>query len=222
MKSSKNKPDTKNKIILFDFDGVIVDSFDIAFEVQKIVHPGLTKDDYRGFFNGNVNDWTDGFSLERDEAEKINQEFWRLYIPRMNQVKVVAGIKDIIVELDKIYNLIIVSSCMTSSIRELMKRYDMVSHFDEIMGNDVHTSKIEKIRMVFEKHNVEPDNCVFVTDTLGDIKEATFTEVKSIGVAWGFQDKENLLKGDPFRIAEKPEELISIISEYFRNEKSRA
>jgi len=40
------------KTILFDFDGVIVDSFQPAFEVSRILRPWMdfTKDDYRKCF----------------------------------------------------------------------------------------------------------------------------------------------------------------------------
>ena len=46
----------KEKIIIFDFDGVIVDSFDIAFKVNKLSRPALTKKSYRAKFNGNIAD----------------------------------------------------------------------------------------------------------------------------------------------------------------------
>jgi beta-phosphoglucomutase-like phosphatase (HAD superfamily) len=53
----ESKGKIKNgKIVLFDFDGVIVDSFKPAFEVQKMIRPGInfSEDDYRKFFEGNV------------------------------------------------------------------------------------------------------------------------------------------------------------------------
>jgi phosphoglycolate phosphatase len=75
------------------------------------------------------------------------------------------------------------------------------------MGNDVHKSKIEKIKMVFAKYNIGPENCVFVIDTLGDIKEATETGVKSLAVSWGFHNRETLLLGNPYKIIDRPEDL---------------
>ena len=46
----------KEKIIIFDFDGVIVDSFAVAFETNKLARPTLTRERYRSKFNGNIND----------------------------------------------------------------------------------------------------------------------------------------------------------------------
>jgi phosphoglycolate phosphatase len=204
-----------NKIILFDFDGVIADSFNIAFEVQKIVHPGLTLDGYRNFFDGNVNDWSRDFLTSEEEVKKINQKFTDIYIPRMKNIKIIEGIRETIIELEKSYKLVIISSSITSPIDNWLKKNNIANHFDLIMGNDIHTSKVEKIKMIFEKYKAGPENCVFITDTIGDMKEASHMGIKSIGVAWGFQDKEKLIKEKPFAIAEKPEDLVLVIKEYF-------
>jgi phosphoglycolate phosphatase-like HAD superfamily hydrolase len=83
------------------------------------------------------------------------------------------------------------------------------------MGNDVHASKVEKIRMVFSKYNTDAEHCVFVTDTLGDIREANVLNVKSIGVSWGFHEKERLEIGNPFKIIYKPGELLRVINDAF-------
>jgi len=46
---------TKDKFILFDFDGVIADSFSAAFAVNKKVFPSITEQEYRDRFLGNIN-----------------------------------------------------------------------------------------------------------------------------------------------------------------------
>jgi len=132
----------------------------------------------------------------------------------MKKIKTIRGIKTVIRELGKKYILVIISSTISSPIRDFMDRHNLSLFFNKIMGNDVHNSKCEKIRMIFDEYKIKPDDCILITDTLGDIREAATMKVKSIGVTWGFQKKENLLKGNPFRIAEKPRELDSIVSEY--------
>jgi phosphoglycolate phosphatase len=97
-----------------------------------------------------------------------------------------------------------------------MGKNGLISYFDEVMGNDIHNSKIVKIKMVFSKHNARPNDCVFITDTLGDMREAASCDVSSIGVTWGYHKKENLLKGNPYQIAENPENLHEIITNYFK------
>ena len=41
------------KALVFDFDGVIHDTFDIAFAAHKAIHPNRTEEEHRSFFDGN-------------------------------------------------------------------------------------------------------------------------------------------------------------------------
>jgi phosphoglycolate phosphatase-like HAD superfamily hydrolase len=209
----KEEADDK-KIVLFDFDGVIADSFQAAFAVHKMISPHIVEDDYRGWFEGNINNWRE---TADPGTHRSDIDFFTEYLPKMkNEVKMVPGILEIIKNLSRSYALIIVSSTITSPIREFMEQHEAAQYFTEIMGNDVHQSKVEKMKMVFAKYKVSPEQCVFITDTLGDLKEASEAKVDAIGVSWGFQNKETLLKGNPLYIVEKPEELPTAILNSFR------
>lgn len=207
---------TKNKFILFDFDGVIADSFRLAFEIQKIICPHLTEDIYRKLFEGNINDWEESINVHTEEC-RHNVDFFTEYVPRMKKkVQIVPGIKEVIIELEKSYKLIVISSTITSPIQEFLEEHDLANHFAQIMGNDVHKSKIEKMKMVFEEYSVEAESCVFITDTLGDMHEAEKMEVGAIGITWGFHTPETLRRGKPFRLVEKPNELLTAVADYFK------
>ena len=208
----------KRKIILFDFDGVIADSFNIAFELNKIIDPKIiTRKDFQDLFNGNINDWVKDTSYGEEEIKRINDEFFARYIPQMKKVKMFSGMKEVIIELAKTYTLLIVSSTIISPIRDFLKRNNILSYFDNIVGsNFVDANKTERMKMVFKKYRVVPKDCVFITDTLGDIREAASLGVQSVGVSWGFQKKENLLRGKPISIAKKPKDLLEIVSNYLK------
>lgn len=206
----------KKKFILFDFDGVIADSFRPAFEIQKIICPHLTEDIYRKRFEGNINDWEEPINIHTEEC-RHDIDFFTEYIPRMKkEVQIVPGIKEIIIELEKNYTLIVISSTITSPIQEFLEGHDLANHFAQVMGNDVHTSKVEKMKMAFEKYDIEPKNCVFITDTLGDMHEAKKMSVGAIGITWGFHTPETLQRGKPFRLVEKPSDLLTAVANYFK------
>jgi len=61
----------------------------------------------------------------------------------------------------------------------------------------------------------EPGNCVFVTDTLGDMREAAEVGISSIAVSWGFQKHATLEQGKPFRVVDKPADLATAVRAYF-------
>ncbi len=207
----------KRKIVFFDFDGVIADSFSIAFEINKIIDPNIvSENDYRKLFDRNIAEWAVN-SNPKEELDKISREFFKKYIPQMKNVKIFPAMKKVIAKLGKIYTLFIISSTITSPIRDFLERNNILSYFNDILGSKfIDTNKTERIKTVFKNYGVGAKDCVFITDTLGDIREAASVGVQSIGVTWGFQKKENLIKGNPLRIAEKPEELFDIVSNYFK------
>ena len=203
--------------ILFDFDGVIVDSFCIAFETRKLLCPDITENQCRRCFEGNVNDWESSFNIHTDACQHNAVEFDPLYKKRLKtEARIVPGIEAEIAKLEKEYRLLVVSSSISSAIREFLEDHRLANRFVDILGKEVHKSKVEKIKMIFQKYETAADDCIFITDTLGDIREATQVGVSSIGVTWGFHTPETLQQGNPFRLVEHQEKLSPAVSDYFQ------
>ena len=214
---NKAIPAVKDNFILFDFDGVIADSFAPAFEIQKMICPALDEDSYRRRFEGNINDWEDPINTHTAEC-RHDIDFFVEYIPRMrNEVQIKPGMTEVITQLGKEYTLVMISSTITSPIQEFMEKHNLASHFVEIMGNDVHTSKVEKIKTVFGRYGTSAGNCLFITDTLGDMREADKMGVGTIGVTWGFHASETLQRGGPFCLVGEPQFLPNAVADYFAN-----
>jgi phosphoglycolate phosphatase len=119
--------------------------------------------------------------------------------------------QDVVKKLAESYTLIIVSSTTSDLIKEYLKSRELDNYFTEIMGNDIHKSKITKIEMALSKYGMSKDDCVFITDTLGDIKEAHHVGIKAIAVTWGYQAKETLELGQPSMVVDTPTELLASI-----------
>ena len=205
----------EKQYILFDFDGVIADTFKAGYETARAICPHTTENDYRRRFEVNINSWQE--NNEHTAECRLNANFAEEYLPNMiKYAKIFPEMKDVVAELSKNYSLIIVSSTTTEQIKNFLAKYELENHFTEIMGNDVHHSKIEKVKLVFSKYKTDSKNCVFITDTLGDIIEAKHNNISAICVSWGFNKKETLLRGLPFRIVDKASDLPMAVSNYFK------
>lgn len=204
-----------NKFVFFDFDGVIADSDQIAFECGQITCPGLTKEGNRVKFEGNVNDWFKNTTWHTEKC-RHDLDWWEIYLPRFKDVHPFPGSIRAVQDIGEKYPLAMISSTISSPISEFLERYDARRYFKEVFGNDVHASKIEKMNMLFKKYDLRPDDCVFVTDTLGDMREAEKVGVGVIGVSWGFHEHERLQKGNPFKIVDHPHELPEAVEAYFQ------
>lgn len=207
----------QKKIILFDFDGVIVDSFDIGFLVSKKIHPVLTESTFQKLFEGNINESLRLFQ-EHDAQCRHDIDFFKEYLPKLAQVSTFPGMLEVIDELRKQFRLVVVSSTISSPIREYLEGHNIAGHFDDILGNDIHTSKVEKIKIVIEKYSAAAADCVFVTDTLGDIRETEKAGIGVIAVSWGFHPHATLKQGHPFRVVDTPQELKIAVESYFVQE----
>ena len=114
----------KRNFIFFDFDGVIADSFSPAFEVNKMICPGITEDDYRKRLEGNINEWWEKTTDEKHTDKcRHDIDFFKEYLPKMEKSTIVfPGMKDVIVKLANLYSLIIISSTTTNPIRAAKRK----------------------------------------------------------------------------------------------------
>lgn len=199
----------KTKLIFFDFDGVIADSFEAAFEANKILYPSLEREVYRRRFDGNINETMGSDRL--GESYKPDTDFFKEYDSRLLKSPMFPGMREVLEILQAQFTLVIISSTTASLINKFLALHKIDKFFREILGNDTHASKIKKLEIALARYDSEARDCIFVTDTLGDIKEAHHMRIKTIAVTWGYQPKELLEKGTPFATADTPQDLLRLL-----------
>ncbi len=194
------------QLIIFDYDGVLISTFDLAYELISKYKPHVSEEEFRSWFRGNVYDSL----IEEEQDWDMMKRFFEEYNPKMLQKNIVPGIATVIQSLAKDAILAIVSSTSTSGIREQLERHNLAQYFSDILGYDVEASKTVKIRNLLTQYNLQPSQAVYITDTLGDIREAEAAGVHSIGVTWGYHRKETLDEGDPLSVIESPDLLLKL------------
>ncbi len=204
----------KSKIIFFDFDGVIVDTLDMCARIiyEKNPFPDVV-DHIRQVSEGNVTEQLR--KLYAQGRYRWDLEFHTKYSDQLQLLAPVAGIEDVVKNLHGEYDLSIVSSSQTDPIRSFLEKHNLYTHFEDIDGVDVHHRKTEKMSSQLQKRGLGKDDCVFVTDTLGDILEARELGIPTIGVTWGYHPAETLQKGNPHTIVHAPSDIPLYIRALF-------
>jgi|GEM_PF-278186 len=205
------------RLVLLDFDGVIADTFHIAHGVAQKVCVRLTEHEYRKRFDGNIYESSKAFFTD-DHGDRCDHDldWWAHYVPKFyTHARAFDEMVRTLPELAKKYKLLIVSSSRGDLIRHFIQQHKLENIIEGVYGADVNPKKNEKIEEICANYSVTPQQCVFVTDTLGDINEAAGVGVCSIGVTWGFQNRANLERGNPIAIVDTPSELQKIIANYF-------
>lgn len=194
------------KVIIFDFDGVIIQTFNIAFERTKHFIPDLTEEKYREMFEDNIFDSWKEAGLD---VEKTKKQFFEDYEDDLLRLQPVKGVREVILKLANDSILIINSSTRSSVILDFLNLHGLAKYFTEVLGSEVSQSKSEKIKQVLKTYNIKPEETVMITDTDGDVEEATFVGVESIGVTWGYHTREMLNRAQI--VIDTPEELLEVI-----------
>ncbi len=198
------------KIILFDFDGVLANTLEPAYMIHKIINPHFSWEQFEKLSDGNFH----------EEYEKLSghihpENYLEDYSKELTGLTLEEKLAKLVNHLSQAYVLYVVSSTKSSYIEGFLRKEGVFEHFVGILGADVHTSKVHKIKSILEKNRTDSSSCIYITDTIGDIKEARACDVQSIGVTWGLNKKEKLEKENPFAVVNTPEELAIAIEKFF-------
>lgn len=195
----------KKTLVALDFDGVICDSFTTALSTYQLADPLLTAESFCSRFTGNPN-----FAAPIGDG---NFDFFAHYGPLVKNLPLFTGMDGVITELAKQHTLVIISSTISAPIQEFLTAHHLLSHFSDVLGNDKGKKKDIKLRHALESNDIAPDRCVFITDTLGDLKEGQAAQVHTIAATWGYHDPELLIEGHPERVADTPAMLLDFVAE---------
>ncbi len=188
----------KNTII-FDFDGVIADSFELIYEIWKSNYPDLTKEEYCGIMNLPADDPLRlSFNNRKGTGILEDFSFQNEYSKKLKELRLTEIKRRALENLSKEYILHIISSVNTQTIKNFLDLNGVINCFNEVLGRDVEISKVKRFQMLFEKYNLNSEKVIFVTDTVGDMEEAKEVNIKNIvAVTDGFHKKEDLEKSNP-------------------------
>ena len=206
-------------ILFFDFDGVVVHSLDMWLEISLKDHPWATRETWVEMARGNVHDEFEKTSAEMHEAPKklaTHHGEKETYIKeQFLKQRLAKGMEQAIPDLAKAYDLYIVTSGQSSVVQAYLESQNLAQHFLGIYGADIDRCKEKKVHMILAKTGCAAHQCLFISDTLGDLREATRAGVPGIGVSWGLHDKVDLQKGEPIAIIDTVEELAAVIHGHF-------
>lgn len=180
-------------IFIFDFDGVIVDSFDVCFDIECRMNPRATIDSFLKRFEGNV------FSSLKETKidDSYIHDYFSLYKKEILTLGIPEKRKETLQALSKKYDLAIVTSCAEYVVEPFLEKEDSLGFFDYIYGYETEKSKKKKFEMLFDVYKKANDSSLFITDSLGDLLEAQEVAVDTVAVTSGFHDEATLKRGNP-------------------------
>lgn len=202
-------------VLIFDYDGVIVDSLEIFMKnfIEACRIEGFqniaSKKEFLKLFEKNMYESMFEIGMSKKQILRIVNFMKDRLIENQNKLNLFPGIKETIQSLSKENILVIVTSNESSVVENFLKS-KQIYKFNKIMGSENEASKIAKIEKI--KTDFKLKNYYYVGDTVGDIIEGKQAKVKTIGVSWGWHPEIKLKEARPDFLINIPNDLVKILN----------
>lgn len=215
----------KYDTIIFDLDGTLLNTLDdLADSVNEIMkrkgYPLRTRDEVQEFIGDGVKLLiTRSLPGDASEEEVLRslEEFRELYIKNMmNQTKPYDGILEVLKKLkEKGIKIGVVSNKPDEATKEMCRQF-FNGYVDAAIGDNHERKKKpapDNVLEALRQLNSRKENALYAGDSNVDMKTAKNTELRSIGVTWGYRSREILLAEGAEHLVDKPMQLLSLVEQ---------
>jgi phosphoglycolate phosphatase len=202
-------------ILLFDYDGVIVDSMPLVLELLQTLAPkyGLdmikTRKDVEDLFEKNVYESLKELGLDDKKLNHFKEKLGVKLLLLQSHLNPFPNIKESLEKISTNNRMIMITSNLSFVTNHFLKKHKL-NFFEKVLGAEVSKSKVEKILNIKQEN---PNAKLFyIGDTTGDIYEGKKAKIKTVGVTWGYHSKNRIKKAKPDHVVNNPNDLVKLFT----------
>ncbi len=180
-------------LVIFDLDGVLFDSIGFARDHFLARHPGVTAAMYDEIHTGNYHEGARRYAhLKMPLEESEEHESRARYAERKrNEVAMFAGMKELLHALRAEGCLLALNTNgFEKNCYPLLERAGVKDIFDLIACAETSMDKVEKFGIIEAGLGITAQHSVFVTDALGDVRDAERAGIPTIAVTFGVHGRD--------------------------------
>ena len=199
--------------IIFDFDGTIADTFDLALEIYNTIAPEYNcrpagPEDHELLRTKKPQELLKTYGVSRLKLLtlllRIRKELSR-HIP---DIKLVSGMEASLREIrNSGYKMGILTSNSVSNVSKFLDINNLSGLFDFIYSGRSLFGKEKVIRRLLIHENLSVERVIYVGDETRDIEASKNAGIPVVAVSWGLNRREVLASLSPDQIADDPKEL---------------
>ncbi len=201
------------RALIFDFNGVIVESTDSNAQIYYSIFLRFGKNvaekavehykKYGGIprqkrIEMYLREFA-GISPTHKLIEELSLEFSRMYMQSIKKAEFVPGSKEFLMNEGKIYDKFLSSGAPQDELPEILKAVNILQYFKEVFGAPA--PKSEHILTILNKYNYAPNEVVFIGDSPKDREAALHNGIYFIARDRGLKE----LADEPFKIKDLTE-----------------
>lgn len=202
--------------LLFDFDGTLADSIGLGMQIANQLAPQfgikpLSKEDFDKLRNLSIPKALKTLKIPFYKVPKAISLALLEYRHLVHELHPFPGIHDMLEELRGMdCRMALLSSNTKENVTHFLEQHDL-NFFDWVEGTSGILKKHSSIRKQLKKHNLKPENVIYVGDEVRDVIAAHKCGLKIISVSWGFHTVELLSSQNPDYLVETPQQIVQIV-----------
>lgn len=181
--------------IIFDFDGVILDSVNVKTETfaeifrphgseveaevvsYHLANTGVTRfDKFRHYYTNILNK-----PITEEMLSELSKQFSDLAVRKVIASPYIEGALETLEELNLLrIPAYVVSGTPDEELRQIVKTKGLSHYFEEVHGSP--RPKEEIVRDILERNNYSPSHCLLVGDSMTDYLAAQETGTRFLGI----------------------------------------
>ncbi len=209
--------------ILFDLDGTLTDPAEgitnsVAYALDKF---GIAVEDKRELYKfigpPLVEAFAEYYGFSKEDSEKATAFYRETFrVKGLFENRVYDGIFLLLEALkQKGKKLVIATSKPEEFTLKILKHFNLLKYFDFVAAttfDSTRNTKDKVIEYALENINVsDKSRVVMIGDRHHDIDGAKFNGIDSVGVLYGFGDREELTSAGATYIAENVEDILNLV-----------
>ena len=207
-------------LFAFDFDGVIVDSFDHNIGLMNRAANGQGLPD---LFSREKVAACDTMSWEfvaercgvpAELFEPFSKCLFELLLSVPPETRLFDGMPDVLRTARKLGRTVVITSNFESLAHDVLKTNEVDDAIERVIGAETSNCKTDKLRLAAKTFGIPLADTVKIGDCISDILHAHEAGARSVAVGWGFHSLQQLITAKPDAQVNNPQELEALLREW--------
>jgi len=204
------------RVILFDFDGTIADTFTETVEIfnhfaDKYGYNRIADEDVEETRHMNAWQLLKFVKIPKHKVPFLMRKGRAMLYRNLDKTRVFEGIREL---LEWAEANDIPCGVVTSNSKKNVERFALLNRLPNIhfvRSSSRLMGKHREFKRVLKKRKIAKEDVIYIGDESRDIEAAHEAGMKIISVTWGYNSKQALAQHRPDYIANTPEELLNIV-----------
>ncbi len=217
-RSRPANPTGPPRLLLFDFDGTIADTFNEGFVIlnklaAEFGFRQLREEDIEKARDMRTRELMKFLRIPMTKMSRIARRGSEELRARMPHVKPLAGVPELLREAHAAgFQLGIVTSNTETNVRMFLQKFDL-DFFSFIRSSSKLMGKAREIRGVMKTRGVSAGEILFIGDETRDIEASQKAGIRIAAVTWGYNSRRSLEAMKPDYLLDSAAELAALLRE---------